>query len=473
MKVHFLGIGGIGMSGVAGLAKALGFEVTGSEEKPLYPPSSLLLKDLDIPIFKATKENITLINPDLIVVGNAIKRDHPEVLEALSLNLPLFSFPQFIRQYLLPNKKPIVVAGTHGKTTTSALLSFLLYTLGEDPSFLVGGILKQNQRNFQLGKGRWFVLEGDEYPSAFFEPIPKFFHYHPYALILTSLEYDHIDVYKSWEDLKEAFRKLVLLVPKEGVIIYCYDDPNLKNLIQEVSPSCKIISYGQSPGADYRLLDYELSFNPKGFLSLGHFQTPSEEKFTLLLPLPGFYNLLNTLSLISLLEFLGFSIEKVLPQFLNFKGIKRRQEIISLTSNTLIVDDFAHHPTAVKLTLQELKAAYKPQKTILFFEPRTNSSKRRFFQEDYEKSLLLADDIFIKPPPGLSAIPEEERIDLEELKGTLRQAGKKSMIIENLERLRENFPKIEKKTLIVFMSSASMEKEIEEVRNIVVKNENF
>ncbi|MFN3407328.1 MAG: UDP-N-acetylmuramate--L-alanine ligase, partial [Caldimicrobium sp.] len=386
MKVHFIGIGGIGMAGVAGLAKSLGFEVTGSEDKELYPPSSDILKDLNIKVLKSKEENIERIGPDIVVVGNAVKKDHLEVQKALQRKIPLLSFPEFIEKYLLPNKKSLVITGTHGKTTTSALLSFILDSLGEEPSFLVGGLLKNYQKNYKIGKGPWVVLEGDEYPSAFFDPNPKFFHYNPYGLVITSLEYDHVDVYKSFEDLKKVFLKLIQMVPKEGVIVYSCDDIELRKIFRIVTPKCQVISYGKSEDADYRLLECTTFFQKDKFMSKGLVRDLSGNTFVLSLPLLGEYNLLNALSLLALLENLSFNREKILATLLKFEGVKRRQEILCSKSNCLVIDDFAHHPTAVKITITELKKAYNPEQTILIFEPRTNSSKRKIFQEAYSRA---------------------------------------------------------------------------------------
>ncbi|MFN3504668.1 MAG: UDP-N-acetylmuramate--L-alanine ligase [Caldimicrobium sp.] len=464
MKVHFIGIGGIGMSGVSGLAKSLGYKVTGSEEKPLYPPALDLLKDLNIEVLKVKEENIDWIKPDIIVVGNAIKKEHIEVKKALQYHIPLLSFPEFIKKYLLPGKKSLVISGTHGKTTTSGLLSFILDTLGEEPSFLVGGLLKNYQKNYNLGSGPWFVLEGDEYPSSFFDPNPKFFHYNPFGLVLTSLEYDHVDVYKTFDDLKEVFIKLIQKVPKKGIIVYSLDDEELRNIFQTFHPKCQVISYGKSEGSNYRLLEYTCSFQKDKFISKGLVRDPSGQIFTLTLPLLGEYNLLNALSIFTLLENLSFSREEILSSFLKFEGIKRRQEILCSAPNYLMIDDFAHHPTAVKITLMELKKAYNPEKTILIFEPRTNSSKRKIFQKAYVKALELADTILLKSPPGLENIPEEERINLEELKEDLIHKGKEVILLDrNYDFKKVPFER-DKKTLFVFMSSAFMENEVKGLR---------
>lgn len=462
MRVYFIGIGGIGMSACAGLAKAMGFEVYGSEERELFPPSSEILKELEIVPTKPDPERLLELKPEIVVLGNAVKKDHKEVIAALKAGLPLLSFPEFLETYFLRNRVNLVVAGTHGKTTTSALLSFTLERLGEAPSFLVGGILKDFGKNYRLGKGRFFVLEGDEYPSSAFNPNPKFFHYRPFGLILTSLEFDHADVYQNLEALKSAFTELVKLLPKEGILVFCHDDPNLKEVIARARPLCKLLSYGEREDADYRLLE-EKGFYERGeFKNRGKVRDSSGNFFEIHLKIPGKHNLLNALSVIALLEALGFKREEILLALKDFSGVKRRQEVLYNNNGVIVIDDFAHHPTAVKITLGELQKALKPERTILFFEPRTNSSKRKVFQEDYVEALSLAEEIYFKVPPNLESIPEEERIDLEYIKRELEKRGKKSFILEKEIALEgiENFLNNSKRTLIVFMSSAFMEKEI-------------
>ncbi len=459
MRIYFIGIGGIGMSAVAGLAKGLGFEVSGSEENPLYPPSSLILEELGIKVLKPSEENLSEFTPDLVVVGNAVRATHLEVEKAKALGLPILSFPEFIEKYLLPEKKALVVAGTHGKTTTSALLSFSLTRLAQDPSFLVGGILKNTGKNFATGKGEFMVLEGDEYPSAFFDPNPKFLHYRPFGLILTSLEYDHADVYPDLSSLKEVFEKLLKLLPQEGILIFNRDDPTLEEIVKTLEPYCKAITYGMHKGAHFRLLESDCFFNGKTFQNKGKVRTSSGEIFEIELSIPGKYNLLNALSTLALLEALGFERAEILDVFRDFKGVVRRQDILYASEDLLVIDDFAHHPTALALTLEELKKAFKPERTILFFEPRTNSSKRKVFQEEYVKSLGLADLIGIKVPPGLEKIPPQERIDLSYLKRELEGLGKRAFILEN-GCLGYELLNPEGKTLVVFMSSAFMKEEI-------------
>lgn len=461
MKLYFVGIGGIGMSGVCGLAKASGWEVFGSDEKSLYPPAEELLKELNLEVFKPDPQRLLSLKPDYLVVGNAVKENHIEVSLAQKLGIPLFSFPEFLEKFILKDKKNLVIAGTHGKTTTSALLGYTLDFLGEDPLFLVGGILKDYGKNFRFGKGHFSVLEGDEYPSSFFNKNPKFFHYKPFGLILTSLEFDHADVYRDLSQLKEAFSTLVKLLPKEGILVYCLDDPNLKEIISQVNPPCRIFTYGKEKEADYQLLETFEDFEKNHFLNKGKIRDKRGQIFEIELQIPGWHNLLNALSVLVLCEALGFKRETILKAFSRFSGIKRRQEILYSREDLIMIDDFAHHPTAVKITLLELKKSIKPDKTLLIFEPRTNSSKRRIFQEAYEEALSFAEEIFLKVPPGLENIPEGERIDLNLLAERLKKKGKKALVYERAIPLEEIELNSSKKTLIVFMSSASMKEEIE------------
>ena len=467
MKIYFVGIGGIGMSAVAGLARACGFEVYGSDEKELYPPTSELLKELGIEVSKPDPERILKIKPDLLVVGNAVKADHKEVLLAQKIGIPLLSFPEFLEKFIINNKKNLVVAGTHGKTTTSALLAFVLDFLRQDPIFLVGGLLRDYGKNFRFGEGKFCVLEGDEYPSSFFNKNPKFLHYKPYGLILTSLEFDHADVYRDLSELKEAFSNLINLLPQEGILVYHFDDQTLREVIEKAKPACRVLTYGRKEEADYQLVESFGFFEKTGFLNMGKVRDKRKDLFELKLKIPGFHNLLNALSVLALCEALGFERKNILYALSKFSGVKRRQEIISINENFVIIDDFAHHPTAVEITLSELRNLIKPDQTVLVFEPRTNSSKRKIFQEAYIKALSLADIICIKIPQGLENIPENERIDLNYIAYKLKKLGKEAYIFEkNCPYEKINFD-FSKKNLVVFMSSASMKEEMEELLNFL------
>ena len=461
MKVYMIGIGGIGMSGVAGILKESGFEVYGSEKGNLYPPSSEVLKKLNVPIYKPDPENIRKIKPNAVIVGNITKKDDQEVVTSKELGIPLYSFPSFLNEFVFKDKKVLVCAGTHGKTTVTALLSYTLEALNLDPTYLVGGVLKHSGLNFRKGNGVFSVVEGDEYPASFFDKEAKFLYYQPFSLILTSLEYDHADVYQNMESLKKVFKKLISLIPKEGVVVYNHDDENLREIIENTSLKAKTVSYGKTPGADFILLKSETTFKNLSFFNSVIAETPFKKTLKFSLVLPGEYNALNALSVLALLYGLDLLKENWEKVFETFLGVKRRQEILYANEKLVIIDDFAHHPTAVKITLEELKKAVKPQRTVTIFEPRTNSSKRKIFQEDYVKSLSLADEIYLKIPPGLESIPEKERIDLHYVSQTLKNMGKEVYFLERNLNFNKN---ISEKTLVVFMSSVYLEKEIENWR---------
>ena len=458
MKVYFIGIGGIGMSGVAALAKRLGYEVSGSDKLPLYPPASEILEKEGIPIFEPKKENIQLLNPDLVIVGNAVKRDHPEVEASLNMGKPLISFPQFLSEHIFTGKKVLVCAGTHGKTTTTALLAHALSALSQDPTYLVGGVLRETGLNYCFGRGEWAVVEGDEYPSAFFDPSPKFKQYKPFGLILTSLEYDHADAYPDFDSLVRVFNELVAEVPREGLILINQDYEILRRLAKETK--ARVVSYGKDPKAEFRLLKATTTFEDGRFntrIIFKHEGGEIEVGKEGALPLPGDYNALNLIAVYALLYHLGFSEEEIIKALENFEGVKRRQEVLYAKGNIVVIDDFAHHPTAVKETFLGLKETINPERTIIIFEPRTNTSRRKVFQEDYEEVLSLADGVFIKKSPLLEKVPPQERLDLERLIQGIRRRGKKAHLLENgflpLNQTGE-------KTLIVFMSSQFMREEI-------------
>ncbi|MDN5379429.1 UDP-N-acetylmuramate--L-alanine ligase [Thermodesulfobacterium sp.] len=461
MKVYFIGIGGIGMCGVAGLLKQSGYEVFGSEKGEIYPPASDILKNLGIKVLPFDPENIVKIKPDCVIVGNSVKANHPELLKAQKLNLPLYSFPQFLEKNWFNGKKVLVCAGTHGKSTTTALLSYLMKRGGYSPSFLVGGVLRDEEKNFGYGEGEWMVIEGDEYPSASFDRVPKFFHYKPYAVILTSLEYDHADVYSNLEALKKVFIDMIELLPEDGLLVYNGDDINLNEVVSKANLKAKAVSYGKGEANDFRLLKVDSFLDNQGFMSIFEFsQAYKKEAFQV--SLVGEYNVLNTLGVIALLKGLDLFNEDIEEGLKTFPGIKRRQEIIYRDKDLVVVDDFAHHPTAVRLTVGELKKAIKPELTVIFFEPRTNSSKRKIFQQDYVESLSIADVVYLKTPAGIENVPSEDRIDLDRMVEEIKLKGKKAF------KLTEEFfsyPRFEwlnypGKKLVIFMSSAYMEREI-------------
>jgi len=393
-RVHLLGIGGVGMGALAGLFHAAGVEVTGSEGAPVYPPMSLLLEDLKIPVFVGYKpENLDQARPDLVIIGNVIRRENPEAKEVLNRHLPYLSLPEALRRFFIAGRKSLVVAGTHGKTTTSALMAFALEAMGESPTFLLGGLLRDRMRNFALGKGGYTVLEGDEYDSAFFDKRAKFVHYAPFGAILTSVEFDHADIYPDFQALKETFAHFVSLIPEEGLLVLAADDPGAREVASWAK--CQKISYGLGEEADLRLLERRV--DSSGQRVRLAFRGEAYEFFV---PLIGLHNALNALAVWGLLRGLGFAPEAIARAFQGFPGTKRRQEVL-LREPVTIIDDFAHHPTAIATTLDGLRRKVGDGKILAIIEPRSNTMRLGNHKAALAGSTGCADEVIWYQPPGL------------------------------------------------------------------------
>lgn len=426
-RVHLLGIGGVGMGALAGLFHAAGARVTGSEAGAVYPPMSLLLDELKIPVCEGYRpENLSRTRPDLVIIGNVIRRDNPEAQAVFRERIPYLSLPEALYTYFIRGKKSLVVTGTHGKTTTSSLLSFALERLGASPTFLVGGLLRDRRRNYALGQGEYVVLEGDEYDSAFFDKRPKFIHYAPHAAILTSVEFDHADIYPNFEALKQAFADFVTLLPEKGLLLVSGDAGARE--VAAKAPA-RVETYGRE-GA-FRLLSRKPRSSPPG-QEMRVAWPGGETRF--FLPLIGAHNAENALAVFGLLVSLGFDAREVAAALSRFPGVSRRQEIL-LEEPVTVIDDFAHHPTAVKVTLEAVRETWPGRRLIALFEPRTNTSRRRIFQEDYAAALAGADLVFLKPPPQLEKVPEEERIDLARLAEDLNRRGTEALALDDPEAL--------------------------------------
>ncbi len=447
-KVHLVGIGGVGMVALAGLLKARGWEISGSEAAPPYPPASEILRYLGIkPRLGYRAENLLQESPSAVVIGNVIRRDNPEAQAALGSSLPVYSLPSALAEWILPGKKSLVVAGTHGKTTTTALLAYTLEKLGSDPLFMVGGLLRDRGLNFRWGKGPFAVLEGDEYDSAFFDKTPKFWHYQPFASILTGIEYDHADIYPDYEALLRAFRQFVKLIPKDGLLVFWGEDPGIQQILPEAGG--RLVAYGLSEEFPYhlrRIWPREEGLEAEAVLR--------GRPLRWYLPLWGKHNALNALAVLALLTELGFSPEEVVSAWRSFPGVSRRQEVL-YQGKVTVVDDFAHHPTAVEVTLKALREARNPRRLVVCFEPRTNTSKRKIFFEDYLRSLSLAERVILKEPPGMERLPAFERLSLGALAQALRRNGRDAEVVNGQNLLGTLTRDIRAGDMVVFMSSAS------------------
>lgn len=438
--IYMLGIGGIAMGTLATMLREKGYNVAGSDQN-LYPPMSTHLESLAIPLCQGySAENPSKFSPDMVIIGNVIRRDNPEAQSVLAKGYPYLSMPQAIDRFFLGSHQSMVVAGTHGKSTTSSLLAWVLASGGLDPSVFVGAFMKNWDRSYRIGSGPYMVLEGDEYDTAFFDKGPKFLHYRPHVGIVTSVEFDHADIFADFQAVYDAFRRFVHLIPADGYLITNGDDPHCVALARECGGT--VLSYGWSEDAHLRIIGEEYRSGEVRFtcdlsrlqvlkegearshgMSEGPAPQAAQKLVTLTSLLPGRHNVANTVSVLAAASVAGLSVQEIQEALLTFRGVKRRQDILGEPSGILVMDDFAHHPTAVRETIRALRLFYPERRLIVAFEPRTNSSRRRVFQEAYAAAFDEAHCVCIKEPPGMEAIQASERLDTEKLVEDIRRRG--------------------------------------------------
>ncbi|MEK6196841.1 MAG: UDP-N-acetylmuramate:L-alanyl-gamma-D-glutamyl-meso-diaminopimelate ligase [Desulfobacterales bacterium] len=414
--IHIMGVCGTGMASLAGMLKDSGYIVTGSDEN-VYPPMSDFLASCNIKIQKGySAENLSK-QPDLVVVGNTIRKSNPEAQALAGLGIPYVSFPQALAHYFLADKTSLVVTGTHGKTTTSSILASLLDKAGLTPGFMIGGLVQAFGRNYNLGSSPYFVVEGDEYDTAFFDKGPKFLHYQPQIAIVTSIEFDHADIYADLEAIKLSFARLMAIMPKDGCVVACFDDP----VVQEIAgkAQCEVQSYGLDTGSEWTINNLEVKPGTTSFdvVHKGKFYSACK------CPMPGRHNALNALAVIAVLDRLGLDKEVIITGLSSFEGVRRRQEVRGVINDITVIDDFAHHPTAVRETLTALKQAYEGQRLVAVFEPRTNSSRRRIFQNDYVSAFDRADILLVREPVPLADFPADQLFSSKQLASDLKDRG--------------------------------------------------
>ena len=441
--LHIMGIGGTAMAALAGMLKDAGYTVTGSDTG-VYPPMSTYLECLGIPVMIGyNAENIAASRPggapDLVIVGNVIRAEYAEAQALLASNLLYCSFPQLLGAMFLGERQSIVVAGTHGKTTTTSLIAQLLdhvMPVGKKPGFLVGGLAKNFDRTARLGDGPHFVIEGDEYDTAFFDKGPKFLHYRPKTAIITSVEFDHADIYRDLDHVKESFRKLVSIVPAAaagGRIVARWDHDNVADVCQGalVESGPEIRRYGPGQQWDGRIEAVDTARGTQRFVVLrdgnvyGRFESI----------LVGEYNLYNQVAAVAALDAEGITAEQLVPAFASFLGVKRRQEVVGEVRQVTVLDDFAHHPTAVDVTLSGLRLRFGNRRIWAIFEPRSATSRRAVFQEAYAHAFSQADVVVVAHPHDQARIAVDERFDSERLIRKLREQGKEAFAFNSVEEI--------------------------------------
>jgi UDP-N-acetylmuramate: L-alanyl-gamma-D-glutamyl-meso-diaminopimelate ligase len=450
--VHLMGICGTGMASLAGLLRHQGFRVTGSDQQT-YPPMSTFLESLGIPVLEGYRPQNLSPLPDLVIVGNVITRLNPEAVELARLALPYVSFPQALRQFAMKGKKSIVVSGTHGKTTTSSLAAWVLETARLQPGFLIGGLPGNFGSGFQAGEGPYFVIEGDEYDTAFFDKGPKFLHYNPWIAIITSIEFDHADIYRDLDHVTESFKKLIDLIPEDGLLIANGDDPVVRREMKRAR--CPVTTYSLEGNGDWGVRD----LSRQGPCTRLRVIQRGEERATLETPLFGRHNISNILSVVALAEHLQVPEGSLAQALQTFQGVRRRQEAVGEPQGVLILDDFAHHPTAVRETLRAVRERYKGRRLIAAFEPRSNSSRRNVFQRHYAAAFEGADMVMIPEPPMMEKVPQDIRFSSRRLVDDLKARGADARYWGSTGELLEALKRVVRPgDVVLFMSNGAFDR---------------
>jgi UDP-N-acetylmuramate: L-alanyl-gamma-D-glutamyl-meso-diaminopimelate ligase len=419
--IHLIGICGSAMASLAGMLQTRGYHLTGSDAAA-YPPMSDLLKELGIAIKEPYAEANLEPRPDLVIVGNAISRGNVELEYVLDHRIPFRSLAETIQHEFLPGKESLVVAGTHGKTTTTSMLAWIYEVASRTqpeltPSFLIGGIAENFGTSFQVREGKPFILEGDEYDTAFFDKGPKFMHYFPDALILTHVEFDHADIYADLDAVKTAFRRLVNLVPRRGRVIAYDGSSNVDDCVARAF--CTVERYGFKPGSTWQIKD----LTHEGTTSTWNIIRSGQNWLQVSLPMPGEHNALNATAAAALAAGHGIEPAAIVEALGTFHSVKRRLEVRAIAAGVTIVDDFAHHPTAIRETLKALRAAYPGKNLWAVLEPRSNTLRRNVFERELVESLALADAIVVAGVFKQESIPEGERMHPEKVVAALVSAG--------------------------------------------------
>ena len=413
-SVHFTGIGGTAMASAAAAMLDKGFAVTGSDQN-VYEPMASFLAAKKITVMNGYAEQNLKHKPDLVVIGNAISRGNPEAEYVLDHKLRHTSLPALLAEFFIRGKRSLVVAGTHGKTTTTSLLTWVFEHNGLNPSYLIGGIPNNFSQGARFTDSEWFIIEGDEYDTAFFDKRSKFIHYQPEIAILNNLEFDHADIFENLDAVKKTFSHFIRLVPRNGLLLGNGDDANLKELLNVTH--CPVKKFGL--GGNYAVDGFNLRYGP----TATEFEIPS---FKFHLNMVGEFNVRNALAVIGAAKHCGLSNKQIQSAFDTFKGIKRRMEVKGIAGGVTVIDDFGHHPTAILETLRALRLRYGKEKIWAVFEPRSNTTRRNVFQNELASSFADADAVIVSEVARLEQISADERLDPEKLMADIKSSGKEA-----------------------------------------------
>ena len=453
--VHVIGIGGSAMAPLAGMLREHGFRVTGSDSG-VYPPASTLLESLGISFFHTFEAAHLQPAPDLVVVGNIIARGNPELEEVLDKRIAYRSMPEMLEEVFLPGKHSVVVSGTHGKTTTTAMLAWIFHTAGKRPNFLVGGVAENFGKSYGLGGGEEFILEGDEYETAIWDRGPKFFHYHPDDLIVTSLEYDHADIYPDFEAYQLAFRRLVNLVPGRGRVVIWGDTeesgPALRRAAEKAF--CPVETYGFGPGNDWMASHLVVEGETMRFQVAHKGKLFGEFAMTA----TGRHNILNAMAALIVAQGRGIAAQEIAKALATFRSVKRRMDVKGEIGGVLVVDDFAHHPTAVKATIEAARERWPARRLWAILEPRSNSMRRKVFQEALPKALALGDRVILGGVFRAQQLGDDNRLDPESVAESVRALGKEARVFATSDAIADRLSAEAKAgDLLLIMSNGSFD----------------
>ena len=413
---HFIGICGTAMGSVAAALQNRGYTITGSDQN-VYPPMSDFLIENDINVSVGHDENNIPDKVDLVVIGNAMSRGNIEVESVLNRKIPYTSLPELIKRYFLQGKRNIVITGTHGKTTTSSIIAHLLNDNGLNPNLMIGGIPLDIGKGGRFTESEFFVIEGDEYDTAFFDKRSKFVHYMPEIVVVNNIEFDHADIFNNIEEIKLSFKRMLNIVPENGIVFVNGDD----NDALEVTENCRapVIKVGANDNCDFKIENLNLeSFNSSFSIKENSYK----------LPMDGEFNVRNAAMAIAVSDFLKIDQQNIIESVSKFSGIARRQELRGEEKNVKVIDDFGHHPTAIAATIGALKQRYPDSKIWAIFEPRSNTSRRNLLQSELEDSLSQADGVFISEVPNPEKVPDGELLDVESVIENLSSRGKEAFI---------------------------------------------
>jgi len=422
-SVHFTGICGTAMAAAAVALKEKRFAITGSDQN-VYPPMSTFLAERKIEVMNGYAERNLAHKPDLVVIGNAISRGNPEAEFVLDHKLRHCSLPELLKEFFIRGKRSLVVSGTHGKTTTTSLLTWVFEHNGLHPSYLIGGIPNNLSQGARFTDSEWFIVEGDEYDTAFFDKRSKFVHYLPEVAIVNNLEFDHADIFNDLDAIKKTFSHFIRLVPRNGLLLANGDDPNLAPLLQVTH--CPVQRFGL--GENNKIRAFNVRYGP----TATEFEIPS---FRFHLNLVGELNVRNALAVIACAKHCGLKNHQIQAAFDTFKGIRRRMEVRGIAGGVTVVDDFGHHPTAIRETLRALRIKYPREKIWAIFEPRSNTTRRNVFQQELAGAFADADAVVVSEVARLEQIAANERLDPEKLMQDLKISGKNAAYLPDVDTI--------------------------------------